>query len=128
LKDSKVHTTSSTASLKDEFVLKKGKVTMPATAGSKGKGVKFLNAENSTSFSQDWRLSMLLSRGITQATEEAYSAMQQVMAYCVKTPNHGLLLAPQGQWSGHEDEKLKIKGECQRLHMQVTLTWVVQNF
>jgi hypothetical protein len=51
-----------------------------------------------------------LSRGMTQATEEAYAAMQQVMLYCVATPNHGLLLAPEGQWSGCEDEGLVNKG------------------
>jgi hypothetical protein len=34
--------------------------------------------------------------------------MQQVMLYCVATPNHGLL-APEGQWSGCEDEELVIK-------------------
>jgi hypothetical protein len=47
---------------------------------------------------------------MTQATEEVYTAMQQVMPYCVATPNHGLLLAPEGQWNGHEDEELVIKG------------------
>jgi hypothetical protein len=47
---------------------------------------------------------------MTQATEEAYEAMQQVMAYCVATPSRGLVLAPEGQWSGREDEELIIKG------------------
>jgi hypothetical protein len=47
---------------------------------------------------------------MTQAAEEAYEAMQQVMAYCVATPSRGLLLAPEGQWSGCEDEELIIKG------------------
>jgi hypothetical protein len=51
-----------------------------------------------------------LSRGMTQATEEAYTAMQQVMPYCVATPNRGLFLAPEGQWNGHKDEQLVIKG------------------
>jgi hypothetical protein len=51
-----------------------------------------------------------LPHGMTQATEEAYEAMQQVMVYCVATPSRGLLLAPEGQWSSCEDEELTIKG------------------
>jgi hypothetical protein len=47
---------------------------------------------------------------MTQATEDAYEAMQQVMLYCMATPSRGLLLAPEGQWSGCKDEELIIKG------------------
>jgi hypothetical protein len=47
---------------------------------------------------------------MTQATEEAYEVMQQVMEYCVATPSCGLLLALEGEWSGREDGKLIIKG------------------
>jgi Reverse transcriptase (RNA-dependent DNA polymerase) len=114
-------------SLKDKFVLKKGKVKLPVTAGSilsyKGEGVKYLGPEKQHDFwsgvgkllhlskwsRPDIKNSVQeLSRGMTQATEEAYEAMQQVMAYCVASPSRGLVLAPEGQWSGREDEELII--------------------
>jgi Reverse transcriptase (RNA-dependent DNA polymerase) len=115
--------------LKDEFVLKKGKVKLPATAGSilsyKGEGVKHLSPEKQRDFQSgmgkllhlskwsrpDIKNSVQeLSHGMTQATEEVYEAMQQVMAYCVATPSRGLVLAPEGQWSGRKDEELIIMG------------------
>jgi hypothetical protein len=46
-----------------------------------------------------------LTRGMTQATEEAYKSMQRVMKHCVETPNRGLLLAPTGSWSGDPSAK-----------------------
>jgi hypothetical protein len=116
-------------SLKDKVVLKKGKVKLPATAGSilsyKGEGVKYLSPEKHHDFCSGVGKLLHLSKwsrpdiknsvrellqGMTQATEEAYEAMQQVMAYCVATPSRGPVLAPEGQWSGHEDEELIIKG------------------
>jgi hypothetical protein len=117
-------------SLKDEFKLKKGKVKLPATAGSilsyKGEGVMYLSPEKQRDFRSGvgkllhlskWSRSDIknsvqeLLRGMTQATE-VYEAMQWVMAYFVATPSHGLVLAPEGQWSGRKDkdEELKIKG------------------
>jgi hypothetical protein len=109
-------------SLNDEFVLKKVKVKLPVTAGSilsyKGVGVKYLSPEKQRDFwsgmgkllhlskwsRPDIKNSVReLSRGMTQATEEA---MQRVMAYCMATPSRGLLLAPEVQWSGREDEEL----------------------
>jgi Reverse transcriptase (RNA-dependent DNA polymerase) len=104
-------------SLKDEFVLKKGKV--------KGEGVQYLTPHKQRDFQSGmgkllhlskWSRPDIknavweLSRGMTQATEESYEAMQRVMAYCVATPSRGLLLAPEGQWSGCEDEELIFKG------------------
>jgi hypothetical protein len=115
--------------LNDEFVLKKGKVKLPATAGSilsyKGKGVQYLAPDKQCDFRSGvgkllhlskWSRPDIknavreLSRGMTQATEESNEAMQRVMAYCVATPSCGLLLASEGQWSGCEDEELIIKG------------------
>jgi hypothetical protein len=116
-------------SLKDEFVLKKGKVKLPATAGSilsyKGEGVQYLTPDKQHDFRSGVGKLLHLSKwsrpdiknsvqellcGMTQGTEEAYEAMQQVMAYCMATPSRGLLLTPEGQWSGCEDEELIIKG------------------
>jgi hypothetical protein len=115
-------------SLKDEFELKKGKVKLPAMEGSilsyKGEGVTYLSPEKQRDFQSGvgklvhlskWSKSdnknsvQELLRRMTQATEQAYEA-KQAMAYCVATPSCGLLLAPEGQWSGCEDDKLIIKG------------------
>jgi hypothetical protein len=98
---------------------------LPATAGSilsyKGEGVKYLSPEKQHDFwlgvgkllhLSKWSRPEIkntvceLSRGMTQATEEAYTVMQWVMSYCVVTPGCGLLLAPEGQWSGCKDEEL----------------------
>jgi hypothetical protein len=92
---------------------------------NKGEGVKYLSPEKQRDFRSGvdkllhlskWSRPEIknavheLSGGMTQATEEVYTAMQQVMSYCVVTPNRGLLLAPERQWSGREDEELVIQG------------------
>jgi hypothetical protein len=45
---------------------------------------------------------------MTQTTEESFQSMQQVMRYCVDTPNRGLFLNPFGVWKN--DEELIVMG------------------
>jgi hypothetical protein len=110
-------------------VFKKSKATIPATAGKilsyKGEGAKYLSMAKQREFRSGvgkllhlakWSRPEIknsvreLSRGMTQATEEAYLAMQRVMAYCVDTPKRGLLLAPKGTWNGDNSDELVVKG------------------
>jgi hypothetical protein len=96
-------------SLKDEFVLKKTKTTLPTSAGTilsyKNEGVKYLSAEKQREFRSGvgkllhlakWSRPEIknavreLSRGMTKATEVANISMQQVMNYCVDTLISGL--------------------------------------
>jgi hypothetical protein len=111
--------------LKDEFVLKKGKVKISATAGSilsyKGEGLKYLSPEKQHDFwsgvgkllhLSKWSRPKIknavrdLSRGMTQATEEVYTC--------------GLLLAPEGQWSVAKMKNWSLKG-CQIQPTQVIM-------
>jgi hypothetical protein len=116
-------------SFSDEFDIGQQKADVPAKAGSMlsntASDTKYLSPEKQREFrSGDGKLLHLakwsrpeiknavreLTRGMTQATDEAYKSMQRVMKHCVETPNRGLLLAPTGSWSGDPNDELIIKG------------------
>ena len=48
---------------------------------------------------------------MTCANEGHYQAMLRVMAYCVHTPERGLLLAPVDVWDGKKGYKFKVWGK-----------------